>query len=189
MESRAGVEESSFGIGYYRKTTKIAAFLGFFITLLTIVLLFRLISSLFVVLEHALDFLKKAKLVEAEGETKPRSRTIPLERRKCPRFDVDLPVRYNKMNSFMSCNGRVMNLSESGMLIQSHDRMEIGHHLKSTLSLVRDSELCSIEMLAEVIWRDICVNRAWGDYRHGLKFLDISAADKNMLSDFFVKLS
>jgi len=189
VESRAGVEESSFGVSYYWKSTKIAAFLGFVITFLVIVLLFRLISSLFVVLEHALGFLKKAKLMEAEAETKLRSCMPPLERRKCPRFDVDLPVRYNEMNSSMSRNGRVMNLSESGMLIQSHDQMEIGHHLKSTFSLVRGSEFCTIEMLAEVVWRDICMSEAWGDYRCGLKFLDISAGDKNRLNNFLMTLS
>ncbi len=189
MESKAGVEESSFRISYYRKTTEIAAFLGFVITLFVIVLLFRLISSLFVVLEHALDFLKKAKLVEAEEETKLRSWTTPLERRKCPRFDVDLPVQYNRMNSSMTRNGRVMNLSEDGMLIQSHDQMEIGHHLKSKFSLVGGSEFFTIEMLGEVVWWDICVNEAWGDYRYGLKFLDISAGDKARLNNFLINLS
>ncbi len=189
VESKSAVEESSFRMNYYRRTTKIAAFLGFVTTFLVIVLLFRLISSLFVVLEHALDFLKKAKLMEAEGEMKLRSRTVPLERRRYPRFDVDLPVRYNKTNSSMSRNGRVMNLSQSGMLIQSHDQMEIGHHLKSTFSLVRGSEFCTVEMLAEVVWQDICMNEAWGDYRYGLKFLDISAGDKNRLDNFLITLS
>jgi c-di-GMP-binding flagellar brake protein YcgR len=111
------------------------------------------------------------------------------ERRKYPRFNVDLPIQYNKIDSSTSRNGRVMNLSEGGMLIQSHERMEIGRHLKSEFSFIRGCEFGTIKTLAEVVWQDIFMTEAWGDYRHGLKFLEVSGKDKVKLDDFLVSLS
>jgi hypothetical protein len=56
---------------------------------------------------------------EKERDTKSYPRTVNFERRKCPRVNVDLPIEYSEINSSISQNGRLMNLSESGMLIHS----------------------------------------------------------------------
>jgi metallophosphoesterase superfamily enzyme len=67
--------------------------------------------------------------------------------------------------------------------------MEIGQHLQLKLFFVSGSELNTIEMLTEVVWRDIHLGKNWGDYRSGVKFVDISTADLNRLKDFLVSLS
>jgi c-di-GMP-binding flagellar brake protein YcgR len=158
-------------------------------TFFLIVFFSRLISSLFVVLEYAFQSFKKVKLLETkERETKPISET-GRERRKYPRFNVYWPVEYNQIGSSIRHNGRVTNLSEGGMLIQSPGQMEIGQCLKSRLSFILGSQINTIEMQAEVVWRDIYLNEAWKDYRCGAKFLDISTRDKTKLNDLLTSLS
>jgi len=122
-----------------------------------------------------------------EDQTKFRSGVVHLERRKYPRFNVDLPIEY-KIDVSTNRNGRAMNLSEGGMLIHSVDQMEIGQCLKSKLVFIIGSEIDTIEAEAEVIWRDIYSNRAWGDHRCGVRFLDISGRDKNKLKDLLINL-
>src|SRR5512139_796735 len=121
-----------------------------------------------------------------EEETKPHSETGHFERRKYPRFNVDLPIQYNKIALSISHNGRIMNLSEGGMMMHSAERMEIGQHLKSKLTYILGSEIDTVEMQAEVVWRSIYLNKAWGDFRCGVKFLDVAEKDKAKLKTFLM---
>ncbi len=122
-----------------------------------------------------------------EEEMRSRSGVVPPERRKYPRFDVDLPIQY-KVDASTSRNARAMNLSEGGMLIHSADRMEIGQRLKSKLIFMFGSEIEAIEADGEVVWRDIYSNRAWGDHRCGVRFRGISPTNQIRLKDFLAKL-
>jgi hypothetical protein len=182
-------EHSSVEINYYRGTVKVASFLVFIMTFFLILLFFRVMASLFVVLEYSFQSLKKKKLPETEvKKAKPPSSTGD-ERRKYPRFNVYWPIEYNQMGSSISHDGRVTNLSESGMLIQSPGQVEIGQHLKSRLSFIVGSEINTIDMQAEVVWRDNDLNKAGGDYRCGARFLDISTRDKTKLDNLLMSLS
>jgi c-di-GMP-binding flagellar brake protein YcgR len=44
--------------------------------------------------------------------------------------------------------------------------------------------LNTIETLAEVAWIDIHLGEVWGDYRCGVKFIDISPEAMNKLKNF-----
>jgi c-di-GMP-binding flagellar brake protein YcgR len=98
------------------------------------------------------------------------------------------PIQYNQIGSSISHDGRVTNLSEGGMLIRSPEQMKIGQHLKSKLSFISGRQINTIEMQAEVVWRDIYPNQARGDYRCGAKFLDISARDKTELNNLLTSV-
>ena len=174
---------------YYRGTVKAGSFLIFMMTFLLIVLLSRLISSLSFVLDYAFQLLGKVKPIEAEKkEAEPTSVAGP-ERRQYPRFDVYWPVQYHPMGSSGSHQGRVTNLSEGGMVIQSPGQMEIGQHLKSKVSFILGSEINTIELQAEVVWRDLYLSEVLKDRRCGAKFLDISARDKTKLNNLLMNLS
>ena len=182
-------KNSFWETNYYRRTVTVAFFLICIMTFSLIVLLSRLISSLFFVLEYSSQRFKKVKLMETEEkETQPRSQT-GHERRKYPRFDVYWPIQFNQIGSSVSHEGRVTNFSEGGMLIQSSEQMEIGQRLKSKVSFILDSEINSIEMLAEVVRRDICSGKARGGYQCGAKFLGIPPRDKTKLNDLLMSLS
>ena len=190
VELKARRAENSFlQINYYRGTVKVASFLIFITTFFLIILFFRLMSSLFVVLEYAFQSFKKVKFMETKRkETKPHPQT-GRERRKYPRFNVYWPIQYNRIGSSINHNGRVTNLSKSGMLIQSPGQIEIGQHLKSQLSFIFGSEIKTIEIQAKVVWRDTYLNEARGDYRCGAEFLDISTRDKTKLNNLLMNLS
>jgi c-di-GMP-binding flagellar brake protein YcgR len=51
------------------------------------------------------------------------------------------------------------------------------------------SELNTIEVLAEVVWMDIHLGESWGDYRCGVRFIDISPEDMTKLKNFLKSLS
>lgn len=124
-----------------------------------------------------------------EKETKPRVGILNFEKRGHPRFSVDLPIEYYQINSSSSHAGRVINASEGGFLVYLPEKMEIGQHLRLKLFFVSGSELNTIEMSTEVVWRDIHLGKNWGDYRSGVRFVDISTKDLNTLKTFLVSLS
>jgi len=124
-----------------------------------------------------------------ETQTRPRVGIVNFEKRGHPRFKVDLPIEYSQVDSPIGQAGRVVNASEGGLLVYLPEKMEIGQHLQVKLFFVSGSELNTIEMLTEVVWRDIHLGKNWGDYRSGVKFVDISTADLNRLKDFLESLS
>jgi hypothetical protein len=184
-------EDFFLGVSYYRRAVKVASFLIFVMTFFLIVLFSRLVSSLFFVLEYAFRLLRKIRLIETEEKkTEPRSENShERERRKYPRFSVYWPVQFHPMGSSLSHQGRVTNLSEGGMLIQSPGQVEIGQHLRSKVSFILGAQINTIEMQAEVVWRDNGLGKGLGDYQCGAKFLDISTTDKTKLNDLLMSLS
>jgi hypothetical protein len=191
VELRANrAENSFFEIRYYRKTVKVTTFSILVITFLLIILLARLISSLFVVLEYVFQLLKKIRLIEAQNKkTRPRSGIVGYQRRRYPRFDVDLPLEYDEVNSLITHHARALNLSEGGMLIRSPEQLEIGRQMKSKLSFPLGSEMNSIEMQGEVVWTKTSLNGAWRDYRSGVRFLGTLPKDKAKLTHLLISLS
>jgi len=113
-----------------------------------------------------------------EKETKPIPGTVNHDRRRYSRFNVDLPIQYHRIDSPVNRNGRAMNVSEGGMLTYLPEPVETGQHLNLKLFFILGSDFNTIEAKAEVVWKDIYLNEAWGDYRSGMRFMDIS--DKHM---------
>jgi c-di-GMP-binding flagellar brake protein YcgR len=124
-----------------------------------------------------------------QDESKPRIGIINFERRKHPRFNVDLPVEYTRMESPLRQTGRALNASEGGLLIYFPERMEIGQQLRVKLYFSVDSDLESVECLVEVVWMDIHLGESWGDHRSGVKFVDVSSDDLNKVRKFLNSLS
>lgn len=126
---------------------------------------------------------------DPEGtETKYRYGSVGFERRKCPRFGVDLPIEYAKSDLLVK-NGRAVNASEGGLLLYLPEKMEIGQHLGLKIFFPLGSELKSIETEVQVVWMDIHLGEDWGDYRTGVKFVDILPADLESLRNFLRSLS
>jgi hypothetical protein len=183
-------ENSFFEISYYRKTVKVTTFSILVITFLLIILLARLISFLFVVLEHVFKLLKRIRLIETEKKkTRPHSGIVDYQRRRYPRFDVDLPLEYNEINSSVTNHGRALNLCKGGMLIRAPEQLEVGRQMKSKLSFLLGSEMNTIEMQAEVVWTKTSLDGAWRDYRSGVRFLGTLPKDMAKLTHLLISLS
>jgi hypothetical protein len=112
-----------------------------------------------------------------------------VEKRKCPRFNVALPVRYSKANSFFKY-ARAANASEGGLLVCLPEKMGIGQHLVLKLFLPTRSGLNIIETVVQVIWMDIHLRKDWTwDYRTGVRFEDISPEDRTVFKNFLIDLT
>jgi c-di-GMP-binding flagellar brake protein YcgR len=125
-------------------------------------------------------------MVEKE---KTRVGIVNLERRNHPRFTIDLPIEYYQVNSSSSQTGRAVNASEGGLLIYLPEQIEIGQYLRLKLFFSSGPELNTIEMLVEVVWVDIHLGKGWGDYRSGVRFIDIPPEGLNRLKTFLKSLT
>jgi c-di-GMP-binding flagellar brake protein YcgR len=121
-------------------------------------------------------------------ETKLRYGTVNFEKRKHPRFNLDLPIEYSRTDLFVK-HGRAVNASEGGLLLYFPEQMEIGQHLEIKLFFTSGSKMNTIEALVQVVWIDIHLGEGWGDYRTGVKFVDITPEDLNELTNFLRSLS
>jgi c-di-GMP-binding flagellar brake protein YcgR len=124
-----------------------------------------------------------------EKERKFHYGIVNFERRKHPRFNIDLPIEYSLVPSPSSRPGRALNVSEGGLLVYLSEKAEINQFLRLKLFFPSGSELNGVELIAEVVWRDIHLGKDWGDYRCGLRFVDISPEDLNKLKRFLKSLS
>jgi c-di-GMP-binding flagellar brake protein YcgR len=124
-----------------------------------------------------------------EKELKPRYGTVNFERRKYPRFHVDLPIEYYRIDSSIGHTGKALNISEGGLLLHFPEQMDIGQYIKLKLFFSLGSELNTIEVLAEVVWADIHLDKGRGEYRCGVRFIDISPEGMTKLKNFLESLS
>jgi len=123
-----------------------------------------------------------------EKGIKSRYGTVNFEKRKHPRFSVDLPVEYSRAD-VAADQGRAMNASEGGLLLYVPELIGIGSHLRLKLFFTMGSELNTIETRVEVVWVDVHLGKDWGDYRTGVRFVEISAEDMGKLKSFLRSLS
>ena len=108
---------------------------------------------------------------------------IDSERRRHPRFPVAFPIEYWKTNDLKSRPSRALNVSEGGLLIHLSEQLEIGQKLRLNLFTGSRRDLNPIEALVQVVWKDIHLGEE-GDYRTGVKFVDISWRDMDELKNF-----
>ena len=134
-------------------------------------------------------FLNKSCTERASKQlTKTHYGVLNLEKRKYPRFSVDLPVEYSLVESSIGTAGKAFDISEGGLLIYFPEQMEIGQRLSLKLFLSMGS-MNTIEILSEVAWVELHIGEDWGDYRTGLKFVGICPGDMTKLKNFLISLS
>jgi c-di-GMP-binding flagellar brake protein YcgR len=114
---------------------------------------------------------------------------LNLEKRKFPRFKVDLPVEYYPAETMSTHGARVLNASEGGLLLYVSEELEIGQRLRLKLSFYLGPEWTTFEATAEVTWMDIHLGKDWGDYRTGVRFIDVSPVNLGKLKEFLRSLS
>jgi len=103
------------------------------------------------------------------------------ERRKAPRILLDLPLEYKVMNAPYVHGGIVVNASELGLLVNSIKNIAIGSKLNIAVLFPKGYELTNLEVLAEIIWKDLHWEEDWEGYQYGLKFIQILEEDRQKL--------
>jgi c-di-GMP-binding flagellar brake protein YcgR len=100
-----------------------------------------------------------------------------IEKRRHPRYNVELPFDYSRIEGKETYGGIVGNASEGGLLVYLPQRMEIGAVLKIEIFCIQGLELNTIKTIAKVVWSDIAAKESFGEYRYGLQFLYIEEKD------------
>ena len=90
-----------------------------------------------------------------EKETNRRTGVVNFERRKYPRFSVDLPIEYSRIDSPIRHASRGLDIKEGRLLIYFPEKMDLSQSLRLKLLLPLGSELNTMEVLGEVAWMDI----------------------------------
>jgi hypothetical protein len=107
---------------------------------------------------------------------------LAIEKRKHPRFSVELPLDYSRVEGKGTFGGMVANASEGGLLVYLPETIEIGALLKIELFYVRGLELDTIKAVVKVVWSDMAARESWGEHRYGLKFEYIEEKDFTRLT-------
>jgi len=114
---------------------------------------------------------------------------LDSERRRYPRFNIDLPVKYDSRYHLFSKYGRAINASEGGLLVRLPEEIAVGQRLPLKLFFSSNAELDIIAPSVQVVWTGIHLKRdfTW-DYQTGVRFVDIPPKDmikyKNFLKCF-----
>jgi c-di-GMP-binding flagellar brake protein YcgR len=107
---------------------------------------------------------------------------LSIEKRKYPRFSVELPLNYSRAEAKNTFGGMVANASEGGLLVYLPERIEIGGLLRIEIFYVRGLELDTIKAVAKVVWCDLAARESWGEHRYGLQFEYIDEKDFSRLT-------
>ena len=113
--------------------------------------------------------------------------TVNFERRKHPRFSVNLPVEYRKIDSPKARPTHTGDLSEGGLLLYISEPTELGQELSVKIYFTSARKLTSVQALVQVVWKDIRIGND-GVYRIGVKFLDIFSENLTSLKGFLNNL-
>jgi c-di-GMP-binding flagellar brake protein YcgR len=113
---------------------------------------------------------------------------LDLERRKYPRFKINLPLDYSRMDAPVNQTGRARNISQGGLEIYFPEKMQVGDHLKLKLYFSSfESKLNTIEAQAVVVWIDLLSSD--DEYRSGVRFVDISPEELTRIKAFLESLT
>jgi len=114
--------------------------------------------------------------------------SLSSEKRRFPRFNVDLPVKYSRANLIFKY-GRAVNASQGGLLVYLPEEMGIGQRLGLRIFFPSRSEFNAFETFVQVVWKDVHLRKDWTwDYRTGVKFVDVSPDHMTELKKFLVNI-
>jgi hypothetical protein len=111
-----------------------------------------------------------------------------MERRMYPRFLLNLPIEYLRLDSLVSYSSHTINASEGGLMICLHERLDVGQHLNLKIFCSTGSNLLTINPMVQVMRVDEQLGKD-ETYRHGVRFVDAASEDVQKFKDFLGTLS
>jgi excisionase family DNA binding protein len=117
------------------------------------------------------------KVLKSELDRFLRGEKFIPERRRHPRFAVDLPIDYTLAGNGKADVGSVANASEGGLMVLLNERMEVGTRMIVFVPFVLDSEATGIKAACRVVWELFEAASGGSRYQYGLQFTDISQED------------
>jgi c-di-GMP-binding flagellar brake protein YcgR len=116
------------------------------------------------------------------GQTKARSEEgiFIAERRKHPRYNVELPLDYSLENRD-HYGGVAANASKGGVVAYLPVAIAVGTSLDIEIIFADEFQLNSIRARAKVVWSNLAPKVVWGEYRYGLEFEKFREGDGQKL--------
>ena len=111
-----------------------------------------------------------------------------MEKRLHPRFLLNLPVEYYPIESPASAQGHTLNASQGGLMVCLKEKFQNGQYISLKIFFSSGTNLFTIGAKAEVMWADQRMGED-GNYRYGVKFVEISDENLAKLKAFLDKLS
>jgi c-di-GMP-binding flagellar brake protein YcgR len=124
-----------------------------------------------------------------KGEIRPKSKEgiFIVERRRHPRFSIELPLDY-AIESMDRHGGIAANASKGGLLVYLPEAIVVGTSLRVDILFAKGSELNTIGGTAKVVWSDLAPKEIWGEYRYGLEFESFHKGDHQKLKKLLKEL-
>ena len=86
---------------------------------------------------------------------------------------MEFPVEW-KISDLPRPHGALtVNLSESGLLIESVSDLPVGETLSLVVLFPKEFALKSLSASAEIVWKEIYWKEDWEGFRYGLRFTEI----------------
>jgi c-di-GMP-binding flagellar brake protein YcgR len=117
-----------------------------------------------------------------------RRRTRDLDHpevRQYTRVLLHLPVEYYVNNPKIPRLGHTTNLSPGGVMLNIPEKLDIGQSISLAIFVSLGKSVEAIKVSSKVIW--VAGEEKGGGFRSGVKFIDLSANDRNKLERFFEK--
>ena len=115
-------------------------------------------------------------------------RTRDLDRpedRQYTRVLLHLPVEYYINNPKIPRLGHTTNLSPGGVMLNIPEKLDIGQSIRLAIFVSLGKTVEAIKVSSQVI--GVAGEDEDGGFRSGVKFIDLSANDRNKLERFFEK--
>jgi hypothetical protein len=123
---------------------------------------------------------------DEKNEGSPRSGVVHRDQRKAPRVSINLPIGLFRTNAAGDSIGRTADASEGGLMLCLSEPIGIGEQLSLKIYSASSFDVGAIESLVEVVWR-VDQAESDGDYRTGVKFVEISRMDRERLRELLEK--
>jgi len=104
------------------------------------------------------------------------------ERRRYPRFFIDLPAEYRDIDDSCLRGAIVVNASEGGFLIESPRDLPVGTELSITVLYPKECELDNFKVTAKIVRKGPHWKGDWKGYHYGLELIQILEDDRWKLS-------
>lgn len=108
-----------------------------------------------------------------------------FDRRKHPRYLVEIPLDYTCIDTDGVSTGLTVNASEGGIMTLIGEQVDVGAVLDVTLLFRLDFSLTSMETRSMVIWRDDVWKEYVDNYRYGLMFIETESRELEKLRRLF----
>lgn len=110
---------------------------------------------------------------------------LTFDRRKHPRYLVEVPLDFEGMDDRAVSTGLTVNASEGGIMTLIGERVDVGAVLNVTLFFRLGYSLKAMETKSVVIWRDDVWKEYIDNYKYGLKFLETAFEEIEKLRELF----